>query len=69
MIGECLIFTGIVICIITFLITNMSTDLAEGNVIVCVVLAVLVIVLFLNLAAIGRQPAQRIKLSFKVRKY
>lgn len=60
-------FTGVVICIITFLISNMGAHLVEGNVVVCVILAVFVIVLFLNVAAIGRQPVQRTELSFKVR--
>lgn len=65
----CLIFTGVIICIITFLISNMGTDLVEGNVVTCVILAVLVIVFFLNLAAVGRQPVQRTELPFKVREY
>lgn len=58
----------IIICIITFLISNMSAYLLAGNVIISVTLVVFVIVLFLNLAAIGRQPVQEIELSFKVRK-
>ncbi|XP_072751687.1 cationic amino acid transporter 3 isoform X1 [Anoplolepis gracilipes] len=56
----------IVICIITFLISNMSAYLLAGNVVISVILVVFVIVLFLNLAAIGRQPIQKTKLSFKV---
>ncbi|EFN62455.1 Cationic amino acid transporter 3 [Camponotus floridanus] len=56
----------IIICIITFLISNMSAYLLAGNVIISVTLVVFVIVLFLNLAAIGRQPVQKIELSFKV---
>lgn len=56
----------IIICIITFLISNMSAYLLAGNVIISVTLVVFVIVLFLNLAAIGRQPVQEIELSFKV---
>ncbi|XP_072751695.1 cationic amino acid transporter 3 isoform X2 [Anoplolepis gracilipes] len=55
----------IVICIITFLISNMSAYLLAGNVVISVILVVFVIVLFLNLAAIGRQPIQKTKLSFK----
>ncbi|XP_036140854.1 uncharacterized protein LOC105835035 isoform X5 [Monomorium pharaonis] len=55
----------IIICIITFLINNMGTYLFAENV-VNLVVVVLAIVLFLNLAAIGRQPIQRTKLSFKV---
>ncbi|EZA62579.1 hypothetical protein DMN91_005514 [Ooceraea biroi] len=56
----------IVICIITFLISNMGAQLLAGNVVVSVILGVLVIVLFLNVAAIGRQPVQKTELSFKV---
>lgn len=63
-----LIVAGIIICIITFLISNMNAHLLAGNVIISVILVVLVIVLFLNLAAVGRQPVQKIELSFKVRK-
>ncbi|KYM76403.1 High affinity cationic amino acid transporter 1 [Atta colombica] len=57
---------SIVICIITFLISNMGAHLLAGNMVISVTLSVLAIVLFLNLAAIGRQPVQRIELSFKV---
>lgn len=56
----------VVICVITFLISHMGTDLIEGNVVTCVILAVFVIVFFLNLAAVGRQPVQNTELSFKV---
>ncbi|XP_012061678.1 PREDICTED: high affinity cationic amino acid transporter 1 [Atta cephalotes] len=59
-------FFCIVICIITFLISNMGEHLLAGNMVISVTLSVLAIVLFLNLAAIGRQPVQRIELSFKV---
>lgn len=62
-----LIVLGIVICIITFLISNMDAYLLAGNVVISGILIVLVIVLFLNLAAVGRQPVQKIDLSFKVR--
>ncbi|KYM94033.1 High affinity cationic amino acid transporter 1, partial [Cyphomyrmex costatus] len=59
-------FFCIVICIITFLINNMGVHLLAGNIVISVILGVLVIVLFLNLAAIGRQPVQKTELSFKV---
>ncbi|XP_018310158.1 cationic amino acid transporter 3 [Mycetomoellerius zeteki] len=59
-------FLCIVICIITFLISNMGAHLLAGNMVISVILGILVIVLFLNLAAIGRQPVQRTELSFKV---
>ncbi|XP_018366564.1 PREDICTED: high affinity cationic amino acid transporter 1 [Trachymyrmex cornetzi] len=59
-------FLCIVICIITFLISNMGAHLLAGNMVISVTLSVLAIVLFLNLAAIGRQPVQRTELSFKV---
>jgi len=64
---QSLIVSGIVICIITFLISNMGAHLLAGNMVISVTLSVLAIVLFLNLAAIGRQPVQRIELSFKVK--
>jgi len=44
----------------------MGAQLLEGNVIISVILAVFIIILFLNVAAIGRQPVQKIELSFKV---
>ncbi|XP_011692137.1 PREDICTED: cationic amino acid transporter 3 isoform X1 [Wasmannia auropunctata] len=56
----------IVICIITFLISNMGAHLLAGNMVISVILGVLVIVLLLNLVAVGRQPVQRTDLSFKV---
>ncbi|XP_012214560.1 cationic amino acid transporter 3 isoform X2 [Linepithema humile] len=56
----------VIICIITFLISNMGTDLVEGNVVVCVILAVLVIIFFLNLAAVGRQPVHKTEVAFKM---
>ncbi|XP_025159705.1 cationic amino acid transporter 3 isoform X2 [Harpegnathos saltator] len=56
----------IVICIIAFLTSNMGTQLVAGDAIVSVILVILVTVLFLNIAAIGRQPVQKIQLSFKV---
>ncbi|XP_018354563.1 PREDICTED: cationic amino acid transporter 3 [Trachymyrmex septentrionalis] len=59
-------FLCIVICIITFLISNMGAHLLAGNMVISVTLSILAIVLFLNLAAIGRQPVQRTELSFKV---
>lgn len=65
---QSLIITGIIICIITFLISNMSAQLLAGNVVISVILVVFVIILFLNLAAVGRQPVQKTELSFKVRK-
>ncbi|XP_011692166.1 PREDICTED: cationic amino acid transporter 3 isoform X3 [Wasmannia auropunctata] len=58
--------TSIVICIITFLISNMGAHLLAGNMVISVILGVLVIVLLLNLVAVGRQPVQRTDLSFKV---
>ena len=64
---QSLIVTGIVICIITFLISNMGAHLLAGNMVISVTLSILAIVLFLNLAAIGRQPVQRTELSFKVK--
>ncbi|KAG5336088.1 CTR1 protein, partial [Acromyrmex heyeri] len=59
-------FLCIIICIITFLISNMGAHLLAGNMVISVTLSVLAIVLFLNLAAIGRQPVQKTELSFKV---
>ncbi|KAL0128181.1 hypothetical protein PUN28_003439 [Cardiocondyla obscurior] len=59
-------FLGIVICIITILINNMGAYLLAGNITISVILFILVIVLFLNLAAVGRQPVQKIELTFKV---
>lgn len=53
-------------CIVTFLISNMGAHLLAGNIAISVALLVLVIILFLNLAAIGRQPVQKTELSFKV---
>jgi len=44
----------------------MGAQLLEGNVIISVILAVFMIILFLNVAAIGRQPVQKVELSFKV---
>ncbi|EFN79322.1 High affinity cationic amino acid transporter 1 [Harpegnathos saltator] len=44
----------------------MGTQLVAGDAIVSVILVILVTVLFLNIAAIGRQPVQKIQLSFKV---
>jgi len=46
----------------------MSAHLLVGNVVISVILGVFVIILFLNLAAVGRQPVQKTELSFKVRK-
>ncbi|EGI58548.1 PREDICTED: high affinity cationic amino acid transporter 1 isoform X2 [Acromyrmex echinatior] len=59
-------FLCIIICIITFLISNMGAHLLAGNMVISVTLSALAIVLFLNLAAIGRQPVQKTELSFKV---
>lgn len=44
----------------------MGAQLLAGNVTISVILVVLVIVLFLNVIAIGRQPIQKTELSFKV---
>lgn len=59
--------TGIIVCIIAFFINYVSAQVLAGDVIVSVTLVMLVIVLLLNMAAVGRQPVQKIELSFKVR--
>ncbi|XP_014474610.1 PREDICTED: cationic amino acid transporter 3 isoform X2 [Dinoponera quadriceps] len=57
----------IIICIIAYLISKMGTQLIAGDVTISVILVILVIALFLNITAIGRQPMQKIEqLSFKV---
>lgn len=58
---------GIIICIVVFLINNMSEQLLTGNVAIATILVVLIMALILNLTAIGRQPVQKIQLSFKVK--
>lgn len=44
----------------------MGAHLLAGNIAISLILLALVIVLFLNLAAVGRQPVQKTDLSFKV---
>ncbi|XP_032687216.1 cationic amino acid transporter 3 isoform X2 [Odontomachus brunneus] len=56
----------IIICIIAFFINNMGTQLVAGDAIVSVILVIVMMILFLNIAAVGRQPVQKIELSFKV---
>lgn len=45
----------------------MGTRLVAGDAIASVILVTVMMVLFLNIAAVGRQPVQKIELSFKVR--
>lgn len=66
-VAKCAIATfSIVIFILILIINNVEFSVTDGNVITFVIIAILIFILILNVAAIGRQPVQEIELSFKV---
>ncbi|XP_031840564.1 cationic amino acid transporter slimfast [Nomia melanderi] len=56
----------IIIFIIALFINNVGANAFGNNVIETVILVILVIILFLNLAAVARQPVQETDIAFKV---
>ncbi|XP_033225257.1 high affinity cationic amino acid transporter 1 isoform X2 [Belonocnema kinseyi] len=57
---------SIIVFIAGTIFNQKSVEIINGNFILSVILAVLVLILILTVAAIGRQPVQQVELSFKV---
>ncbi|KAK2585220.1 hypothetical protein KPH14_009924 [Odynerus spinipes] len=57
---------SLIVFILILIINNVDFDMTDGSVIIFVIVAILIFILILNVAAIGRQPIQQVELSFKV---
>ncbi|XP_015595656.1 cationic amino acid transporter 3 [Cephus cinctus] len=57
---------SIIVFAVGFLINYVGDQVLSGNVIYCAIIALLVLIMLLIIASIGRQPAQKPNLSFKV---
>ncbi|KAG7189659.1 hypothetical protein KM043_017336 [Ampulex compressa] len=62
----CIVLLCITVFFLTFYINYMYKEILSGNIVVSVILAVLIVIVLLNLAAVGRQPCDNTELSFRV---
>ncbi|XP_015184081.1 PREDICTED: cationic amino acid transporter 3 [Polistes dominula] len=57
---------SLIVFILILILNNIEFNMTEDNAIVFVIVIILIFIVILNVASIGRQPVQQIKLSFKV---